>query len=227
MEDIEKLSAPPNLTTLAYTSIKKHILEGKLRSNVRLTEEFFSKKLGISKSPVREALNGLQNEGLIRIEPRRGAYLRTFSIKEVQDLYNLRETLESYAVSIVKIDAQLIKDLRASIERTRQFLSTNDKIRHIEEDVQFHSRIAMATGNMELYRVLNTIQNQIWLFRCQTYDLSSSSAPEAHTSILRALEKRDHAEGVEAMKDHIQNVRKHLVDFLEIDRPLNPLIQIS
>jgi len=219
LEDIEKLSAPANLTALAYASIKRHILEGKLRSDVRLTEEFFSRRLGISKSPIREALNGLQNEGLIRIEPRRGAYLRTFSIKEVQDLYDLRETLESYAVSVVRIDAQLIKELRISIERTRQFLNENDKIRHIEEDVRFHNRIASASENMELCRVLETVQNQIWLFRCQSYDLSSSSAPEAHTTILEALEQRDHTTAVSAMRTHIDNVRGRLVDFLSNKTP--------
>ena len=78
---IRKLAAPPNLTALAYGSIKRHILEGKFDEDTRLTEEFLSKRLGISKSPVREALNTLQTEGLIHIEPRRGARLRQFSIK--------------------------------------------------------------------------------------------------------------------------------------------------
>jgi DNA-binding GntR family transcriptional regulator len=214
LEDIQKLSTPPNLTALAYASIKRHILEGKLKPDVRLTEESLSKQLGISKSPVREALNGLQNEGLIRIEPRRGAYLRTFSIKEVEDLYNLREALESYAVSVVRIDENLIEDLRMSIERTRRILDANDKIRHIEEDMQFHGRIARATGNMELWRVLENIQNQIWLFRCETYDLSSSSAPRAHTAILSALEKGNHEKAVASMKEHISNVRNRLVLYL-------------
>jgi DNA-binding GntR family transcriptional regulator len=80
---MQKLSAPQNLTALAYESIKKNILDGTLGPDVRLTEESLSQQLGISKSPIREALNGLQNEGLIRIEPRRGAYLRRFSIKDI------------------------------------------------------------------------------------------------------------------------------------------------
>jgi DNA-binding GntR family transcriptional regulator len=117
-------------------------------------------------------------------------------------------------VSIVRIDAQLIEDLQTSIERTRQFLKENDKIRHIEEDVRFHNRIANACENMELCRVLETVQNQIWLFRCQSYDLSSSSAPEAHTTILEALEKRDHTTAVNAMRAHIDNVRRRLLDFM-------------
>ncbi len=185
-----------------------------MKGDDRLTEEFLSKQLGISKSPVREALNGLQNEGLIRIEPRRGAYLRKFSIKEVRDLYNLRQVLECYAVSVVKIDAKLIDSLRTSLKRTQLFLEANDKVRHIEEDANFHGHIAKATGNMELCRVLENIQNQIWLFRCQTYSLSGSSAPKAHAAILRALEEGNHDEAVIAMNGHISHVREHLIDFL-------------
>ncbi|WP_213807132.1 GntR family transcriptional regulator [Granulicella sp. dw_53] len=214
IEELQKLSAPKNLTALAYESIKRHILEGKLEHDVRLTEEFLSQQLGISKSPVREALNGLQNEGLIRIEPRRGAYLRKFSIKEIEDLYNLREALESYAVSIVKISPQLIEDLRSSIKRTSKFLKADDKIRHIEEDMEFHGTIARATENMELSRILANIQNQIWLFRCQTYDLSSSSAPLAHMAILTAFEERNKEQAVVAMQAHIGHVRGQLISFL-------------
>ncbi len=105
MSVIEKLAPTRNLTTLAYESIKRYILEGDLDEESRLTEDFLSGQLGISKSPVREALNTLQGEGLVRIEPRRGAYLRRFTIKEVQDLYDLRETLEAHAVATGKSNA--------------------------------------------------------------------------------------------------------------------------
>lgn len=221
IEEMQRLPAAQNLTTLAYKSIKRHILEGKLGYDVRLTEESLSKQLGISKSPVREALNGLQNEGLIRIEPRRGAYLRRFSIKEVQDLYNLREALESYAVSVAKISPQLIEELRSSIERTGQFLKADDRIRHIEEDTQFHGTIARATDNMELCRVLENVQNQIWLFRCQTYDLSSSSAPQAHMAILKAFEEADREKAILAMREHIGHVRQRLINFLQQTEPFS------
>lgn len=82
---MKKLKIPTNLTTLAYNSIKEYILDGRLDENSRLTEEFLSTQLGISKSPIREALNRLEAEGLIRIEPRKGAYLRRLSVTEVTD----------------------------------------------------------------------------------------------------------------------------------------------
>jgi DNA-binding GntR family transcriptional regulator len=212
---MQKLAAPQNLTALAYESIKKHILTGNLGHDDRLTEEALSQQLGISKSPIREALNGLQNEGLIRIEPRRGAYLRQFSVKEVEDLYCLREVLEVYAVSIAKITPMLISELKDSIKRTAQFLKADDRTGHIEEDTHFHGAIARATENQELCRVLENIQNQIWLFRCQTYDLSSSTAPKAHTAILKAFEEGDRKKAKAAMREHISHVRSRLVEYID------------
>jgi DNA-binding GntR family transcriptional regulator len=212
---IKKLAAPPNLTALAYNSIKRHILDGKLDEDTRLTEDFLSKRLGISKSPVREALNTLQAEGLIHIEPRRGARLRQFSVKEVKNLYDLRETLEVFAVSIAQVTPALLADLTKSVERTGKHVKANDKIKHIEEDTRFHAAIATATGNDELCRVLKNIQDQIWLCRCKTYSLSSSTASDAHLTILHALKAHYRKGAQAAMRNHIDHVRTRLIEFLE------------
>jgi len=224
VSSIKKLTTPPNLTALAYSSIKRHILEGKLDEDTRLTEEFLSKRLGISKSPVREALNSLQTEGLIHIEPRRGARLRQFSVKEVKNLYDLRETLEVFAVSITRVTPALLAALAKSVERTRRHLKANDKTKHIEEDTWFHGAIASATGNDELCRVLKNIQDQIWLCRCKTYDLSSSTASDAHLAILQALEENDRKGAQAAMRSHIDHVRTRLIEFLEQTSVLEPAV---
>src|SRR6202021_2718893 len=112
---MKRLQIRPNLTSLAYKSIKEYILEGQVDENNRLTEEFLSGQLGISKSPIREALNRLEAEGLIRIEARRGAYVRQFSAKEIKDLYELREVLETHAIDAAHITPKLLSDLSASI----------------------------------------------------------------------------------------------------------------
>jgi DNA-binding GntR family transcriptional regulator len=212
---MKKLETPQNLTALAYNSIKAYILNEDLDERTRLTEELLSKHLGISKSPVREALNSLHTEGLVRIEARRGAHLRRFSAKEVEDLYGLREALEIYAVGAAEITPGLIAELRKSTQRTRRFLKANDKLSHIEEDAKFHGLIATATGNAELSRVLTNIQNQIWMCRRKTYDLSSSTAPDAHQAILEALENGNRKQAQAAMRSHISLVRQRLIAFME------------
>jgi DNA-binding GntR family transcriptional regulator len=212
---MKKLKIPSNLTTLAYNSIKEYILQGRLDDNSRLTEDFLSNQLGISKSPIREALNRLEAEGLIRIEPRKGAYLRRMSPAEISQLYDLREALEVHVVRTAKLSATLLSDLRHSVKQQRALLKANDKAHYIEEDVRFHAELALATGNLYLCATLENVQNQIWLSRRSTYDLSSSSAPDYHECILKALEENDREKAQQFMRDHIEKVRQRLLQFLE------------
>jgi DNA-binding GntR family transcriptional regulator len=212
---MKKLRIPANLTSLAYRSIKEYILQGHVDDDRRLTEESLASQLGISKSPIREALNRLETEGLIRIEPRRGAYLRRFSIQETRDLYDLREALEVHAVRTVKITPELLSELRVSLGRQRAFLHENDKAHYIEEDAAFHTRIVEATGNTLLLKQIENLQNLIWLTRRKTYDLSSSTAPDAHEEIVAALDRGDRCRAEEAMRGHIIGVRERLVRYLQ------------
>jgi DNA-binding GntR family transcriptional regulator len=215
MPTIKKLKLSQNLTRLAYDSIKSYILREDLDEEMRLTEDALSSQLGISKSPVREALNSLQTEGLIHIEPRRGAYLRRFSIQEVKDLYGVREALEVYAVGSAAITPELLDGLRQSIQRMQKFLKAIDRPGHIDEEVKFHGMIATAAGNAELCRNLSNLQSQIWLCRRRTYDLSSSTSPDAHNAILEAL-KSGHSKAAQvAMKNHIEFVRDRLITYME------------
>ncbi|MFB3830170.1 MAG: GntR family transcriptional regulator [Bryobacteraceae bacterium] len=212
---MKKINIPSNLTSLAYDSIKQYILDGKLDEDARLTEEFLSTALGISKSPIREALNRLEAEGLIRIEPRRGAYLRDFSTKDIEDLYDLREALETHVVHTAALSPELISELKHSVRRMRKFLKENNKPHYIDEDMHFHAALATATSNNRLCKALENVQNQIWIFRRKTYDLSSSTAPDFHVAIAGALEAGDRTRAEQAMREHIATVRQKLLEFLE------------
>jgi DNA-binding GntR family transcriptional regulator len=212
---MKKIAIPSNLTTLAYTSIKEHILDGRLDESSRLTEDFLSAQLGISKSPVREALNRLEAEGLIRIESRKGAYLRRLSKVEIEELYDVREALEAHVVRTAVITPKLLADLRESLHRQKVMLKAHDKSHYISEDVRFHGLLTSATGNSHLKSILENIQNQIWLSRRSTYDLSSSTAPQYHETVVKALENHDLDTAERAMREHIRNVRDRLLKFLE------------
>ena len=208
---MRKIRIPENLTTLAYKTIKDSIWDGHLDEGARLTEERLSRQLGISKSPIREALNRLETEGLIRIEPRRGAYLRTFSIKEIDDLYGIREALEVHAVATVKVTPELTQRLWDSVERLKQYRELNDKFRHLEEAVNFHTILASGTGNEQLAKILDNLHQQVWLFRRKTYDASKSSAYAAHRAIVSSLVKGDKAEAQCLMHEHVSSVRRKLL----------------
>jgi DNA-binding GntR family transcriptional regulator len=212
-----KLPKVPNLTERAYQSVKEHLLNGSFGEGARLTEESIANQLGISKSPVREALNRLESEGLICIESRRGAYVRRFSVQETRDLFDLREVLEVHAVGRAKMSAQVLRELAESVERTRQCLAEGDKLGHIEEDMRFHGILAMATENTELMRVLDNVQQKSLLCRMKTYYLSSTTAPVSHEKIYLALKQGDCEAAQEAMRAHIVFVRDALLGALEAD----------
>ncbi|HEY5211615.1 MAG TPA: GntR family transcriptional regulator [Acidobacteriaceae bacterium] len=212
-----KLAKNPNLTEQAYQSVKRQLLNGSFAEGSKLTEEYLSSALGISKSPVREALMRLESEGLISIEARRGAYVRKFSVKEVLDLYDVRALLEVHAVGIARITPELLGQMAASIERTRNNLEAGDKLRHIEEDIHFHGLIAGSTGNAEFGRILDNIQQKSLLCRMATFYLSATMAPASHQKIYLAMRDGDRERAQWEMHHHIQFVRDTLLRSLEPD----------
>ncbi|MBX9600450.1 MAG: GntR family transcriptional regulator [Bryobacteraceae bacterium] len=211
---MKKLRIPENLTTLAYKQIRTHLLTGPMEEGDRLTEEAVAQQLGISKSPIREAFTRLEADGLIRIEPRRGAYLRSFSIQEVIDIYDFREALEAHAVLTAQVTPALLAELEEHVRRNASSHAANDKTSYISGDIQFHTAIAAATGNRMLCQALDKLQDQLSILRRKTYDLSSSQAVAAHRAILAALAGPDRMVAVEAMRSHIRETRYRLVGFM-------------
>ena len=212
-----RLPRSPNLTELAYQSVKQQLLNGSFREGSKLTEEYLSGLLGISKSPVREALMRLESEGLICIEARRGAYVRKFSAREARDLYDVRALREVHAVGTAKITPELLERMAESIERTRSYLESGDKLRHIEEDIHFHGLIAGSTGNAEFGRLLDNIQQKSLLCRMATYYLSATTAPASHQHIYDAMRDGDRERAQRAMHEHILFVRDSLLRSMEAE----------
>jgi DNA-binding GntR family transcriptional regulator len=209
-----KLPRTPNLTELAYQSLIKRMLDGTLVEGARLTEDHVARQLGISKSPIREAFNRLEAEGLICIQARRGASVRKFSFDETRDLFDLRVLLEVYAVESAKITPTLLRNMEDSIERTRQYLEEGNKLAHVEEDIRFHSMIATSSGSSDFYNVFETVQHKTILSRSKTYHLSPSSAPVSHQRIYAAFADGNRGEAKRAMKEHILFLRDTLLAFI-------------
>jgi DNA-binding GntR family transcriptional regulator len=212
-----KIPKFPNLTELAYLHIKQHILEDSFGEDSKLTEDTLADQLGISKSPVREALNRLESEGLVSIEPRRGAYVRRFSRKEACEIYGLRELLEVYAVGLAQITPSLLSELAESIDRIKTDLRERSTLAYVEEDIRFHNLIAAATGNGELRRILENIGQKTILCRSKTYRRVAAASPDCHDKIYEALKAGDRELARQAMRDHIRFFRDALLRCLEAE----------
>ena len=210
-----KIPKYPNLTELAYLHIKQYILKGCLSEGSKLTEDTLAARLGISKSPVREALNRLESEGLVSIEPRRGAYVRRFSLQEACDLYVLRELLEVHAVGLARITPAFLNDLAESIHRIKADLEERNTIAYVEEDIRFHNLIAAATANTELCRILENISQKSALCRSRTYRLVAAASSDCHDRIYQALKEGKRELAQQAMREHILFFRDALLRSLE------------
>src|ERR1019366_6037371 len=185
-----KIPKYPNLTELAYLHIKRDILEGSFSEGTKLTEDTLAARLGISKSPVREALNPLEGGGAGVVGPARGGLVRRFTVQEACRLYGLREVLEVHAVGLARITPSLLKDLADSIKRIKADLQERNTIAYVEEDIRFHNLIATATGNKELCRILGNISQKTALCRSKTYRLVAAASPDLHHRNYHGPKKR-------------------------------------
>jgi DNA-binding GntR family transcriptional regulator len=210
-----KLKIPANPTQRAYKTIHDDILKGTIDGQQHFTEAFFAERYGISKSPIREALDRLEAEGLITIIPRRGAFVREFAVHDAEEIYELREVLETLVVRNAVLDAKTLARLREIVSAAQSFLEKNDKSSYIRTDAAFHTTLAMASSNSRLRRMLESMHNQMLLLRRQTFELSSHLSVKQHLGILNALEKGQRQVAAKLMAQHIRAVRKTLIDHLK------------
>ncbi|MGH9444542.1 MAG: GntR family transcriptional regulator [Terriglobia bacterium] len=205
------LRIPDNLTQRAYRAIRDEILKGKLNDQMRLTEGFFASRFKISKSPIREAMNRLETEGLITIRPRRGAFVSGFSRRDIEEIYDLRETLEAAAVRKVALDAKACARLRAALNAAKASLREKNKVGYVLADADFHRIIAQANPNSRLRKILESMHGQMLILRHSTYELSSNSSVVQHQRILEALEKGNSEAAGRLMAQHIRAVKAKLL----------------
>lgn len=208
------LRIPENLTQQAYRHIRDEIVQGKLDGRQHLTESYFAERFGISKSPVREALNRLESEGLITILPRRGAFVAELSVHDLEEIFELREALESMVVRDAVLNEKILSRMRSAVMSAKQFREVNDKANYIRADATFHTTLIDASSNSRLKKILENMRNQMLIVRARTFELSSHTSVKQHLSILEALEQGKRALAAQLMGEHIRTVRDRLVSHL-------------
>jgi DNA-binding GntR family transcriptional regulator len=208
------LKIPENLTQQAFRYIRDEIIRGKLDGRQHLTESYFAERFGISKSPIREALNRLESEGLITIVPRRGAYVVQLSLHDIEEIFELREALESLVAKDAVLDEKILKRVRESVMSAKQYREENDKSNYIRADATFHSTLAEASSNSRLKKILENMRNQMLIVRTRTFELSSHTSVQQHLDILDALEQGKRDQAASLMAEHIRTVRARLINHL-------------
>ncbi len=193
--------------TVAAELLRDMILEGAFAPGERLNEAALSERLQISRSPIREALQSLSGQGLVKMVANRGAYIQTYTVEMLTELAVVRESLESTAVRLAAesmSDEQLAKGFEM-LERVSQTLSAIPKSVVVPHKADFHAMIAEASGNSELAAMIQTVESKFMIARAR-----SGANPERarvaqgeHRKILEAVRDRDAETAAEAMSSHL------------------------
>jgi DNA-binding GntR family transcriptional regulator len=205
-----------NASVAATEVIRQAILDGRLPPGRRLKEEELAQELGISRTPVREALLMLQAEALVDATPNRGAAVRSYSVEDLTDLYQLRALLEGYAArrAGTRLSDEGIRILRESCDRFEELLGDEANMGAlVEENFFFHQAILEGAGSPRLGTMVRQVievplvyRSYIW-YSPEQQQISS----HYHSQIMRALEARDSERAELVMKEHIFEARDVLL----------------
>ena len=218
MENLTKLNLDEYkpLRDVVFENLRGAIVEGKLKPGQRLMEVQLAEQLGVSRTPVREAIRKLELEGLVVMLPRKGAYVANMSLKDVVDVLEIRASLEGLAASLSaeRITDEDIKKLESIVEEFKDGINESNVEALLRKDVEFHECIFKSTNNKKLHQVINSLWEQVYRFRVtyiSDYD-SSLSIVEEHNKILDAIEKGDCELAKKYATDHIINAEHFMID---------------
>jgi DNA-binding GntR family transcriptional regulator len=201
---------PPTLADQAYAVIQGAILDESYQPGDHLSVPAISKALGISRSPVREAILRLEQEGLVRTIPRRGAVVVGVTFAELLKLYEVREFLEGLAARLAaeKATDEQIADLKKQWDEHSRAVAAGDVAAHMALDQGFHTQIFDAATNHYVAEMRLEIQNQIRLGLTSTAAVPGNPprALEEHKKILEAIVMRDPDRAEEAARAHIRRI---------------------
>ncbi|MBP3663863.1 MAG: GntR family transcriptional regulator [Tyzzerella sp.] len=197
------------LRDVVFNTLRQAILRGELQPGERLLEIHLANKLGVSRTPIREAIRKLELEGLVIMIPRKGAVVAEITEKSLRDVLEVRRALEELAVKLAceKIQADEIEELKVAAKEFEKALGTGDVTVYAEADVKFHDIIYRTTDNQRLIQLLYNLREQMYRYRVEY--LKREEVHETllteHQHIIEMIEKRDEERAVEAVCKHIDN----------------------
>ena len=198
------------LRDVVFNTLRQAILRGELKPGERLMEVQLANKLGVSRTPIREAIRKLELEGLVLMIPRKGAEVADITEKSLMDVLEVRKALEEPAVQLCcdKITGKEIEELHRAADDFRRILKTSDDVTEIAEaDVRFHDIIYLATGNQKLIQILNNLREQMYRYRVECIKRKESHPIliAEHEEIIRRIENKEKKEAADIVCRHIDN----------------------
>lgn len=183
------------LREIVYEELKRQIMVGEIAPGTRMMEVDLADEMGVSRTPVREAIRKLEKEGLVTIEPRRGAYASDISAKDMVDVLEVRQDLEGMAAGLAaqKIAEGDILQLKDMTRRYKEAVEAGDIEEIIKQDEDFHKYIVGLSDNKTLIKMVSQVQELALRFRYIYYDDFSrfKNQPLEHQEIMEAIMSGD------------------------------------
>jgi DNA-binding GntR family transcriptional regulator len=229
MRELTPLTDAPSRDKMAYEKIKEAIQTFRFLPNQALIEGELAAQLGISKTPVRDALMRLEKEGLVTRVPFKGTYVTDISNQDMADLYMISIALEGLAIQLAtdSLTEEDFRQLDELIQAHEKALKTKDVLNGLRYNREFHSIIINRSANPHLVTNLAWLDAHLNRYRLLSIAQgfrSEKTIPE-HAKILEALKERDARKAEEAMRSHLESAMKDLYnqDFSELEQALKNL----
>ncbi|WP_070000035.1 GntR family transcriptional regulator [Cellulosilyticum sp. I15G10I2] len=207
------------LRDIVFQTLRKAILTGELEPGERLMEIQLGEKLGVSRTPIREAIRKLELEGLVIMVPRKGAQVAQFTEKDIQDVLEVRAALEALAAKIAckRMDDRAFLKLQLAITEYDYAAREKDIETMIEKDVEFHETIFNASQNDKLIQLFNNLREQVHRYRIAYLKNTGESelVHAEHLQLLEALQRRDEVLAEEIAAKHIQTQCVSIMRFIK------------
>lgn len=219
-----KLDGYKPLRDIVFETLREAIIHQTLKPGERLMEIQLAEEMGVSRTPVREAIRKLELEGLVVMVPRKGAYVASISMKDIHEVYELRSALEALAASLAaaritdeeleEMERQMVKEAKETDENNLQGIVTID--------TTFHDLLYKAANNQRLVQFINILQEQLQRFRAATLSSPGRSkyALEEHKKIVEALANRDAKLAARLATEHIENAENAMIFAMDKDGSL-------
>lgn len=197
------------LRDVVFNTLRQAILKGELEPGERLMEIQLAERLGVSRTPIREAIRKLELEGLVLMVPRKGAEVAKISEKSLRDVLEVRRSLEELAIELAcqRMTEDDIEELEKAQKAFAEAVACKDVMLMAEADEAYHDIIYKGTCNNRLVQILNNLREQMYRYRLEYIkdaDKRQILLIE-HDNILKAMKARHVAEAKAAMREHIDN----------------------
>lgn len=203
------------LRDVVFKTLRQAILKGELEPGERLMEIQLAERLGVSRTPIREAIRKLELEGLVLMIPRKGAEVAKISEKSLRDVLEVRRSLEELAAELAcqRMDAEALKDLEDAQKAFIQAVESGETMTMAEADEHFHDVIYMGTGNTRLVQILNNLREQMYRYRLEYLkDTHSHEKLDGeHQAIFENIRNGDKEAVCTMVGQHIDNQKEAIL----------------